>query len=71
MEKSEEKFIAAFPGSFDPFHNGHLSTAISFLELHPKTFLYIIAGLSVEKQNGYIFSPQEKIFLIEKTIPEK
>jgi len=71
MEKKEEKFIAAFPGSFDPFHNGHLSTAISFLELHPKAFLYIIAGLSVEKQNGYIFSPQEKIFLIEKTIPEK
>lgn len=71
MIKVEKKFIAAFPGSFDPFHNGHLSTIISFLELHPDFFLYIIIGLNKEKQNTYAFSPEEKAFLIEKTIPEK
>jgi len=71
MEKFEEKFIAAFPGSFDPFHNGHLSTVNSFLELYPAFFLYIIIGLNTEKQNAYTFSPDEKVFLIEKTIPKK
>lgn len=71
MKDIKEKFIAAFPGSFDPFHNGHLSTIISFLELHPAFFLYIIIGLNAEKQNTYTFSPEEKVFLTEKTIPEK
>lgn len=71
MEKIEEKFIAALPGSFDPFHNGHLSVITSFLKLHPTFFLYIIIGLNEEKRNLYTFSLQEKVFLIEKTLPEK
>lgn len=71
MEIENNKIIAAFPGSFDPFHNGHLSIIKSFLEIHPSFFLYIIIGVNPEKQNSYTFSPEERIFLIENSIPEK
>jgi pantetheine-phosphate adenylyltransferase len=71
MKKNQTNFDAVFPGSFDPFHNGHLSTVISFLELNPKAFLYIVIGINEDKKNGYTFSAEEKMFLIEQTVPKK
>ena len=69
MRKIQEQFVAVFPGSFDPFHDGHLSTVISFLEFHPRTMLYIVIGINEEKKNTYTFSTEEKVFLIERSIP--
>lgn len=71
MKRTQEKFAAVFPGSFDPFQNGHYSTVISFLKLNPKAFLYIIIGVNDEKKNGQTFTTEEKIFLIQQTIPKK
>lgn len=71
MKKLQEQLIAVFPGSFDPFHHGHLSTVTSFLKLHPKTMLYIVIGVNKEKGNIYTFSIEERIFLIKQSIPVK
>ncbi|MFA6097483.1 MAG: dephospho-CoA kinase [Candidatus Paceibacterota bacterium] len=71
MNRMQEKFEAVFPGSFDPFQNGHFSTVISFLKLNPKAFLYIVIGVNDEKLNGQTFTTEEKIFLIRQTIPKK
>lgn len=71
MKRNKEKFAAVFPGSFDPFQNGHLSTVISFLKLNPKAFIYIVIGVNEEKKNGQTFSTDEKVFLIKETIPKK
>lgn len=71
MKRTIEKFAAVFPGSFDPFQNGHLSTVISFLKLNPKAFIYIVIGVNEKKKNGQTFSTDEKVFLIKETIPKK
>ena len=69
MKEIQEQFTGVFPGSFDPFHDGHLSTVISFLELHPETMLYIVVGVNEEKKSAYTFSTEEKVFLIKRSIP--
>ena len=69
MKEIQEQLVAGFPGSFDPFQNGHLSTAISFLKLHQKAILYIVIGINEEKENDHTFSTEEKVFLIEQSIP--
>ena len=69
MKEIQEQFIAGFPGTFGPFHYGHLSTVIFFLELHSKAILYIVIGVNEEKENKSTFSTEEKVFLIERTIP--
>ena len=71
MKYIQGQFTAGFPGSFDPWQNGHLSTAVSFLELHPKAMLYIVIGVNEEKENKSTFSAEEKVFLIEKSIPNE
>lgn len=71
MKKTNGKFEAVLPGTLDPFHYGHESTVVSFLKLNPKAFLYIILGINEEKKNGQAFTTEEKIFLIEETIPKK
>ena len=68
-ESIEGQFVAGFPGSFDPFHNGHRFTMISFFKLHPKAMLYIVVGVNEEKESSYTFSTEEKVFLIEQSIP--
>ncbi|MCK4799653.1 adenylyltransferase/cytidyltransferase family protein, partial [Candidatus Parcubacteria bacterium] len=69
MKEIKEQLIAGFPGSFDPFHDGHLSAVISFLEIHSKAMLYIVIGVNEEKEDKSTFSTEEKVFLIKQTIP--
>ena len=69
MKEIQEQLIAGFPGTFNPFQYGHLSTVISFLELHSKAILYIVIGVNEEKENKNTFSTEEKVFLVEQTIP--
>ncbi len=71
MKRNQTDFTAVFTGSLDPFQDGHKSTVISFLKLNPKAFLYIVIGINEDKKNSYTFSTEEKIFLIEQTIPKK
>ena len=69
MKEIQEQLIAGFPGSFDPFHDGHLSAVISFLGIHSKAILYIVIGVNEEKEDKSTFSTEEKVFLIKQTIP--
>ncbi|MCK4592354.1 dephospho-CoA kinase [Candidatus Parcubacteria bacterium] len=69
MKEIQEQLVAGFPGSFDPFHDGHKFTMVSFFKLHPKATLYIVVGVNEEKEGFYTFSTEEKVFLIERSIP--
>jgi pantetheine-phosphate adenylyltransferase len=56
--------IALFPGSFDPFTNGHLTT----VERASKLFDKIIVGVFNNTQKKYVFSPEEKKEMIASAI---
>ncbi len=61
------KFKFAYPGSFDPWTKGHLSVLVSFLERDPDANVDIIIAKNPEKHG--MFSPEERKFIIEKSIP--
>ncbi len=50
-----------FPGSFDPFTNGHLDV----VRRASKLFDEVVIGVGTNKMKKYLFSPEEKIRLIE------
>lgn len=58
------KKIALFPGSFDPFTNGHLET----IERGAKIFDEVIVGVFVNTNKKSFFTAHERTEQIEKTI---
>lgn len=50
-----------FPGSFDPFTNGHLDV----VRRASKLFDEVVIGVGTNKMKKYLFSREEKIRLIE------
>lgn len=52
-----------FPGSFDPFTNGHLDVVRRASNL----FDEVVIGVGTNKMKKYLFSPEEKIRLIESS----
>ncbi|NUM34189.1 MAG: dephospho-CoA kinase [Candidatus Brocadiae bacterium] len=66
---SNIKFKFAYPGSFDPWTKGHLSVLVSFLERDPDANVDIIIAKNPEKYG--MFSPEERKFIIEKSIPAR
>lgn len=58
--------IAVYPGSFDPITNGHTSIMKSGLTVFDKI---VVAVLHNESKNA-LFSVQERIELIQKSLPE-
>lgn len=50
-----------FPGSFDPFTNGHLDVVRRASQL----FDEVVIGVGTNMRKQYLFSPDEKITLIE------
>lgn len=65
----EDQNKAAVVGSLDPGTLGHLDMIISFMEAFPQMILYVIVAFNEEKK--YVFSVEERIYLLEKMIPEK
>lgn len=61
------KTIALYPGSFDPFTNGHLD----ILERATKLFETVIVTVAVNKEKSAVFSGEERVELIEKCISGK
>lgn len=56
--------IALFPGSFDPFTNGHLNTVVRASRL----FDQVIIGIFTNTTKNPLFSPEEKKELVESAI---
>lgn len=54
--------IAVYPGSFDPFTNGHLDI---IRRAHP-LFEQIIIAVAVNARKSSLFSPEERVQLIGK-----
>ena len=57
---------ALFPGSFDPFTNGHLDVVQRAANL----FDEIVIGVGTNLSKQYLFQPTEKIAMIEKVTEE-
>ena len=56
--------IALFPGSFDPFTNGHLNTVKRASVL----FEQVIIGIFINTSKTSLFTPQEKKVMVEAAI---
>lgn len=56
------KKIALFPGSFDPFTNGHLDT----IQRGAKLFDEIVIGVFTNTSKQTLFTAEERVELVEK-----
>ncbi len=57
--------IALFPGSFDPFHNGHLEIVERASQLFDKV---VVAAMRNPQKAGPLFSLHERESMIEKSV---
>jgi pantetheine-phosphate adenylyltransferase len=58
------KRIGAYPGTFDPFTNGHLDLVKRSLSL----FDQVIIAVAPNLQKGPLFSPKERLEMVEEAI---
>jgi len=59
--------IAFYPGSFDPFTNGHLDILLQGFAIADR----ILIGIGVHSEKKGMFSFEERKGLIEELLPEK
>lgn len=64
---AESKKIAIYPGSFDPFTNGH----IDLVERATRIFDLVVVTVAVNSKKETLFSGQEREDLIRESISEK
>jgi len=60
------KVTALYPGSFDPFHNGHLDIALRSLEL----FDEVVIGVYGLPNKNLLFNHKERIGLVQACMNE-
>jgi pantetheine-phosphate adenylyltransferase len=58
--------LAILPGTFDPIHNGHLEIIRRALG----TFDRIIVALGVNAEKDTIFTPEERLYMMQQSINE-
>jgi len=56
--------VAVYPGTFDPFHNGHLEIIRRALG----TFDHIIVALGLNPEKETIFTPEERLDMISHSV---
>jgi pantetheine-phosphate adenylyltransferase len=58
--------VAVYPGSFDPFTNGHCD----ILKRAAKVFDHVIVGVLVNPSKSCLFSPEERVEMINVATKE-
>jgi pantetheine-phosphate adenylyltransferase len=58
--------VAVYPGSFDPFTNGHLD----ILDRASRLFDHVIIGVLVHPEKKCLFSPEERVNMITDILKE-
>lgn len=62
------KRIAVYPGSFDPFHNGHLNVLTRSLQLFDSIEIGVFSN--TRKKGMWLFTLEERVKLIDKVLDE-
>lgn len=57
--------IAIYPGSFDPFTNGHLDVALRARKIFDE--IYIVVAYN-SKKSSYLFSAEERVNMIKEAV---
>jgi pantetheine-phosphate adenylyltransferase len=60
--------VAVYPGSFDPFTNGHLDVVERALTLFDRVIVAV--GANPDKKGGTVFTPDERVAMIEEILAE-
>ncbi len=58
------KKLAVYPGSFDPITNGH----VDLIKRAHCAFDNLIVGVAVNPRKKYLFTPEERITMIQKAL---
>ena len=58
---------ALYAGSFDPITNGHIDIILQALEI----FDIVIIGIAVNPRKKYLFTSDEREFMVVKSLKEK
>jgi pantetheine-phosphate adenylyltransferase len=60
--------VAVYPGSFDPFTNGHLDVVERALTLFDRVIVAV--GANPDKKGGSVFTPDERVAMIDEVLEE-
>lgn len=60
-------YTALYPGSFDPITYGHLD----ILERATHMFDKVVVTVAVNREKKYVFSPDQRVHLIEECLKDK
>ena len=61
--------IAVYPGSFDPFTNGHLDVVERALTLFDRVIVSV--GANPDKKSSHVFTPEERVEMIQEVLRER
>ncbi|MFA6829829.1 MAG: pantetheine-phosphate adenylyltransferase [Bacilli bacterium] len=59
--------IACYPGSFDPFTNGHLDVVLRALNIFDKVIILVAYNA---KKTSYLFTAQERVDMIKEAVSQ-
>jgi len=62
--------IAIYPGSFDPITNGHLDVVRRAADVFDDVIVAVATGTSDPRKDRALFSPEERVAMIEETLAE-
>ena len=61
--------VAVYPGSFDPFTNGHLDVVERALTLFDRVIVSV--GANPDKKSSHVFTPDERVEMIREVLSER